>query len=227
VLKRLLLTLCLLALPVTSYAFPDNGVLDSFGAADNTTPPNANWTNAVIFGGSSASIEAQSGGVTTATSASEADAYYNAATYNADSEVYAKMVDPTATSGFMTVCLRLVQIGANTTDGYCMYVDDAGGTVHLQVLTNGSGSDIASWSQAAGIGDQWGIKAVGSSICGWYKTAAGSWTELGCATDSTHGAGGRIGLSTQWINTAAAIDDFGGGNVTAVTRKPQEAVWFQ
>jgi hypothetical protein len=41
-----------LSWPRRSTAFPDNGVLDTFTGTDDTSPPNANWANAELSGGS-------------------------------------------------------------------------------------------------------------------------------------------------------------------------------
>jgi hypothetical protein len=218
-LNRLLLTLCVLLVPVTGYAFPDTPVLSDLTGVDNTTPPVAGMTNSIIFGVSSANMRIRSNGMTTVTSGTEADVTWDTA-FNADQEVYATINDVSGATDFHTVCGRLVQIGSSTTDGYCVYADDAGDTVNLILVTNGAqvGGTLGTWAQNPAAGDKLGLKMVGSSICAWYKTAAGAWTEKGCVTDTTHAAGGKVGWAVQAANSVAAMDDPGGGNVVATRR---------
>ena len=217
-LTRLLLSLFSLSLLASpAYAFPDNGVLDAFTGSDDTTPPNANWTNAVLQGATSANVRIRSNAVTTANTSNEADAYYNAASFGAGCEAYATIVSVTPTVDFGTVYCRLANIGANTTDGYAVYWDDTNGEVGIGRIDDGVYTEItAVISQAIGVGDAFGIRTEGDQICAWYKVAAGAWAELGCRTDATYSAGGSIGLSILGSSaTTGVLDDFGGGDIAA------------
>lgn len=215
--QKLLTLLCFLLLVASqAFAFPDNGVLDTFTGADDTTPPNANWTNAPLQGATSANVRIRGNGVTTATSSTEADAYWDTTSFGAACEAYAKLVTPAAGITFGAVYCRLANIGANTTDGYAVYVEIAATDVCIYRIDNGSsGTALACYNQTFAANDQFGIRTVGSNICAWYKAAAGSWAELGCVIDGTYSDGGFIGLSIIGSNTDGDIDDFGGGDVAS------------
>jgi hypothetical protein len=209
-----------------SWAFPDNAVLEDFTGADNTTPPNGNWTNAPLVGATSASIRIRSNGGTTASSSVEADAYYSAASFNANQEAYLTMILASGTATYSCVFLRLANIGSSTTDGYdvCWF----NGTVRISRLDNGVetllGSSIV---QAGDPDDAIGATAVGDQICAYFNNDAAGWTQVGCRTDSTYSAGGYIGLQLNHTsNTVAVIDNFGGGNV-ASTRRAVAPILFQ
>jgi hypothetical protein len=219
-LMRGFLTLLCGLLASPAWAFPDNGVLDSFtGCTDTTTPPNANWTNAVVYGASSATMDCEDQAVTSTTT-DEADMYWNPTTFNANSEAYARVVSA-ATTDLASVHVRLVNIGANTTDGYAVQIQNSD-TVKIYRIDNGAATALGSnLSQTITNGDQFGIRAVGDQICAWFNDNDGGWTQLGCRTDATYTAGGRIGLTHQSSNGAiGGVDDFGGGNVTAVPAAP-------
>lgn len=202
---------------VPGWAFPSTPILDTFTGADNTTPPNANWTNAVITGASSANVHIRSNGITNTTTAG-GDAYWNVTQFNADQEVYADITD-VAVGKWVSVHGRLANIGANTTDGYMVYSDDALSEVYISRRDNGTYVQLgAAISQAVAVGDKIGMKLVGDQICAWYYDASGSatWVELGCRTDATYTSGGYIGISVDSTDTTTAIaDNFGGGNVAS------------
>lgn len=97
----LTLLCCLLASP--AFAFPDNGVLDTFtGCTDTTTPPNANWTNVIISGASSSTTDCEDTAITSTTSSTSADLLWNAGTFNADMEAYGKIVSLTGSSALVS-----------------------------------------------------------------------------------------------------------------------------
>jgi hypothetical protein len=232
VLRRVLLSLCLLALPVTGYAFPDTASLDTFtGCTDTTSPPNANWTNALLDGGFNEGTRCDNAGVTSVTTDGNASSYYNVATYNADMEAWAVFHATDLNSNTIAVlAVRLTTIGASTSDGYIVVANNGDNTLKLYRLDNGSGTQIGSGvSQAIAVSDAFGIKASGTSICSWYKTAAGSWTEKECAVDATYNsAGGRIVLGVLAAqNDSGQITEVGGGNLAvASTRRPSQPIWL-
>lgn len=207
--------------PETVEAFPDNGVLDTFTGTDDTSPPNANWTNTVIFGTTSSLVRIRSNAVTSnAASGTEADAYYDVTTFDVDQEVYADIIEASV-HDYISVCGRLVNLGGSTTDGYCVYTDRALSQVGILRVDNGAPTQLGSLiSQAIGVGDKVGLKMVGSQICAWFYDASGAavWTELGCRTDATYSVGGYIGLAVDSVNNTTGIaDNFGGGNVAAAS----------
>lgn len=215
--KTLLLILCVLLLASPAWAFPDNGVLDTFTGTDGTTPPNSNWTNARIAGGGSQNVVIQDNAVSTASFNVDADAYWNAATFGAACEAYATIVNIANNQAGSTWC-RLVNIGVGTTDGYGLEWNDAGSSILIKRLDNTVETTLgATITQTITAGDSIGIKTVGDQICVWYKVGAGAWTELSCRTDATYSAGGSIGLSINGETTVGGMDDFGGGTVATAT----------
>lgn len=229
---RVVLTLMIALLPSLVWAFPDNGVLDTFtGCIDTTTPPNANWTTAVLIGATSAALECHDQAVASVGGVASGDGYYNVITTNADSEVYATILN-VADASQGGVYGRLVQIGANTTDGYGVDWLDGSSLLSLNRLDNGVKTTLGSDdTQAIAVGDKVGLRMEGDQICIWFWDASGaaSWVEIRCETDANHTAGGRIGLNL--FNTTTGIgtwDDFGGGNLAvASTRKPSAPILLQ
>jgi hypothetical protein len=214
--------LCLLASPV--WAFPDNGVLETFTGTDTTTPPNANWTNANILGCTGLDIEDNA--VTGTTSSQNCGGYWDTTSFNADQEGFATIVN--ISSGVRgDILLRLANIGVGTTDGYAVSWQDAAATVTIYRIDNGTATALgAAISQTITTTDKLGGRAVGDQICAWFSDDGGAWVELACRTDATYSAGGFIGLNLNGNTGVGMMDDFGGGNVaTAVTIRPPSQRW--
>lgn len=213
----------LFAAPV--WAFPDTSVLDTFTGVDNTSPPNANWTNAEIVNGTDG-CDLEDNAVAPSGTGGAWGCYWNASSFNANSEAYFTIANEGSTS-FWWVCTRLVNIGTGTTDGYCVETTDSTDEIKIMRLDNNVATQIGSTATGplVTIGDKLGIKAVGDQICSWFADDGGAWTQLGCATDATYGSGGNIGLSIIGTNTVGAADDFGGGNVAASTRRAAPMVF--
>lgn len=222
----LILMLVLWASP--SWAFPDNGVLETFTGADTTSPPNANWTNAQLANCGAVGVDIEDNAATTSTTSSRGCAYWDTTSFNADQEVYATVVNIGVTS-FGQVCGRLVNIGASTTDGYCAEWADGASTIIIYRVDNEVRTQIGTTiTQSIDVNDRWGLKMVGNQICAWFSDNGAAWTELQCATDGTYSAGGYIGLTVTGDTTVGAIDDFGGGDVTAAaSRRPGSPIIFQ
>lgn len=217
--KLLLLTLSLILFAAPALAFPDNGVLDAFtGCTNDATPPNANWTNAALLGGTTANLECRSEGVSSVSAAS-GEGYYSVQQYGRDCEAYVTIVDITNASNGWVYC-RLQNIGANTTDGYAVAWVDATSIVGINRIDNGVDTGLgANFTQTITAGDKIGIRAVGDQICAWYNAAGAGWAQLGCRTDSTYMTGGYLGTSiTQTTANNPIHDDFGGGNVATPKR---------
>lgn len=210
---RLLLIPLLVLLASSAWAFPDNGVLDTFTGVDDTTPPNANWTNAPLFGATSANVRIRSNGVTTDSGGNEADAYWDTTSFNAAQEAYATATLAGATT-YTCVWVRLANIGSNTTDGYTACGLNSSSTVKIFRVDNGAATEIGSDAQAFTSGDGIGLTANGSQLCPWFNDGGGGWVRLTCVTDATYSAGGFIGLTTLGSTSFNVTDDFGGGNLT-------------
>lgn len=215
-LLRALLVCCAVVLPVKALAFPDNGVLDTFTGADTTSPPNANWTNAELFGSSGLNI--RSNAAAPGGTGGRWGAYWNASSFNADSEAYATVTNIGSTAeGF--VCTRLGNIGAGTTHAYCVAWADATSEMRIYRVDNEAVTQLGtSITQTITTTDRVGIKTTGDQICSWFSDNGGAWTQLDCQTDATYSAGGRIGLGINGTTTIGAMDDFGGGNVGGISQ---------
>ncbi|HSQ90619.1 MAG TPA: hypothetical protein VLM19_00425 [Nitrospiraceae bacterium] len=212
---RLVSFLLALCLTSPSWAFPDNAVLENFTGADNTSPPNANWTNAVFVGASSGNLRIRSNAAATSSTGVDGEACWNPTTFDADCEAYATITDVASTS-FGQLYARLVNIGANTTDGYRAEWADGTSAITIDRIDNGVVTQLgATVTQAIMTTDKIGMKLVGDQICLWFSDSGGAWTELTCRTDATYSAGGRIGMGVNNNALVGSMDDFGGGNVTA------------
>ena len=216
---RLFLTLAFFLFAAPAWAFPTNAVLETFTGADDTTPPNANWTNAPINGASSANVRIRSNGATTASAGTEADAYWDTTTFNANQESYVTLTLAGAAT-YSCVGLRLVNIGGSTTDGYVVCAVNSATAVLIYRVDNATWTQIGTIAQTVASGDSVGGTAIGSRICSWYKVGAGAWTEKQCVNDATYTAGGNIGLVVVGDTTQNVADNFGGGNVSAARGGP-------
>jgi hypothetical protein len=213
---RLVLALILALLwPVMAEAFPDNAVVTGgdFTGADNGAL-HANFTNTIIFGASSAASEIRTNAAGNAGAATESDTVFNTS-FNAAQEAFATYV-ATASVSDLSVCGRLVNLGSSTADGYCAIAVDGSSLLDIYRVDNGVGTRIATSRQVITAGDKFGIKLVGSEICAWFNDTDGAnvWFQAVCTVDTTYSAGGQIGFVIGASVDVAALDDFGGGNVT-------------
>ena len=214
--RRLGIALCFLLLATPVWAFPTNAVLDSFtGCTDTTTPPNSNWTNAVLEGATSSTVDCEDLAATSTTGGSSGDAYYNVTTFGANVEAYLTLTAAWGTGDRAAVLGRLVNIGANTTDGYMVSADDTANTFGILRLDDGAVTLLGEDSFDMAASDSIGMTIIGSQICSWYKIGAGAWTLQRCVIDTTYQAGGRIGLIVRGPAATGFVDNFGGGNISA------------
>lgn len=213
--RHLLIVLFFVATSSSAWAFPDNGVLDTFTGVDDTSPPNANWTNAEIRAGG-AGCDLEDNAAAPGMTGGFWGCYWNVQTFGPNVEAYGTIVNIGST-GFIAVCARLANIGSGTTDGYCVEeTDGTPGDIIIYRVDNEVGTQLgATISQNIGTSDKLGIKIVGDQICAMFDDSGAGWTELGCRTDSTYTAAGYIGIYLNGNETVGALDDFGGGTVTA------------
>jgi hypothetical protein len=227
--KTLLFTILHCLTATLCFAFPDNGVLDTFTAADGTTPPNANWTNATLCcAASPTTVWAQDNAATTHTTSTEAHAYWNPATFGANQEAYAKAGAVFGSGDVLVVFVRLVNIGAGTTDGYGVLLDNSSNNLLMFRSDDGAFTALGSGSSVSpAVGDQFGMTAIGDQLCSYFKSGAGAWTQKECVEDGTYVSGGRIGINiANGTSTDGTLDDFGGGDIASSRRIiPPFFVW--
>lgn len=213
-----------LLLPLPVWAFPDTSVLETFTGADDTDPPNANWTAAELRNGIAApGCRIRSNALAPSATGTHG-CYWNGQTFAANSEAYATIVNIGSTAWF-GVCVRVTTPGNNTADGYCVEAQDAVSEINIYRLDDSAPTVLGSAvSQTITTTDKIGITAIGDQICLWFSDSGGAWTELACRTDSTYSAAGYIGAYINGSNTVGGMDDFGGGAVSALSQMRRRLV---
>lgn len=199
-------------------AFPTTGLLDDFDRVNEGPPPSANWTGGIIGFAVGDGLEVNSGRLAGNASANN-DGYWNVSTFGPNCECWMTIAATLANSGAWQECFcRLTDIGDGTSDGYLVRARFANplssSTLQILKITNGAYSSIgspASTTVELAAGDMFGIAAIGSSIQGWYKAVAGSWTQFAEATDTDYTTAGNIGALLRTSTTHRA-DDFSGGD---------------
>jgi hypothetical protein len=178
-------------------AFPSTSVIDNF----NRGSLGANWITApacsdgMAISGSTIAISAVVG---------YGCARYDAATYNADAEVYATIA---------TVPNTGLDMGLSVRDGnYGVTLIRVSGTNNdvAQISKPGTPSIGGDCALAMDLvaGQVWGLRAVGSTL-----TVYADGTLKCTRTDSTHAGGGKLEMYAS--DPPNAWDDFGGGSMAA------------
>lgn len=205
----------LLWMPLHAYAFPDTGILSTFSGTDDTSPPNASWTNSELRDGSASPGCRIRSNALAPISTGTHGCYWNEQTFGPDSEAYFTVVNIGSTAWF-GACVRITTPGNGTTDGYCVEAQDAASEIRIYRLDNSAPTLLGSaFSHAITTTDKIGIKAVGNQICLWFSDSGGAWAEIGCSTDATYAGAGYIGAYINGSATVGGMDDFGGGTVGA------------
>jgi hypothetical protein len=200
-------------------AFPTTGILDNFNRANEGPPPSANWTHPYYPTDDGLKV---SSNACIANIDGSSDSYWDVATFGPDCEAYITVSTLPATNQYIYIAARVANPGAAGLDGYELNVQVVAGTDLWQInrLDNASytllGSTVTGPNLSAG--DSIGIEIIGSTIKGYHKPVAGSWTEILSRTDSTYSAAGYIALGTD--DAATVFDNFGGGTVAAAKARP-------
>lgn len=140
--------------------------------------------------------------------------YWNAATFGADTEAYVTIATVGVAGEAVEVMLRIQSPNSAGLDGYFLHVQKDASTDIFQlweVLNNAQTQLGSTANQEFSSGDSVGIEAIGTTITGYYKASAGSWTSVLSATDSTTNTTGNIGVIVN--GTTYRVDNFGGGTV--------------
>lgn len=192
-------------------------LLDNFNRA-NESPMVGNWTYP-IFSGEDA-LFLVSNAVTRQPSF-VGNAYWNAATFGADCEVWCTWPTVPGTDGeLVTIFARLTGINASTS-GYGFRLIKLGGTdtCRLRRWDPGSATTLADFSYEISSGDSMALACIGNRIEAWGMASGGSWTLIGTATDSTYSQAGYIGWEHALGAGVAIGDDFGGGTITQASAR--------
>ena len=189
-------------------AFPVNGIIDSLQSAGGLS---ANWTSPSQ--GQPATVTENATGATGGAAGAVGAAYYNAATFGADCEVYMTVGSIGATScGIVLRCTNPGGTSAPTLNFYEWSVGATGQTLYKVV--NGAATSIGTSSQTVSAGDSIGMSVVGTSIQTYYKSGAGAWGALGAPVSSSSVTGtGFLGFYVA--GNAFRVTNFGGGTLAA------------
>lgn len=191
---------------------PVNGVIDDFNRADeNPLVTTGIWSNEIDLDGdvpcriiSNALVQQAAGN----------GSCYTDATYGPNAEAYSSIPDDVGNNGnYTALYVRIANGGGNIPDGYYLQWTNLTGTDTFEIYRVDDGGFVSiggPYSQEASIGDKYLLRAEGSQICADYFNGT-TWSNLGCAPDSTYSAAGNIGAATNTQNIQ--IDDFGGGTL--------------
>jgi hypothetical protein len=193
-------------------AFPTTSVLDQFTRANGD--PGANW-NGPSFGDAN-KLTIFSNQIESAAAAFGSECWV-ASTFGPGIEVYADLASAISGGGSVRL-LILDSPTSGTANGYYL-VADSGNNFNLAKSVSGSGSTIQTGTQAVASGDSFGLQWIGTTVAGWYKAAAGAWTQIVSIVDASvaNAAGFYIGIELSTNIGGNLLDNFGGG--TAVTMK--------
>lgn len=199
-------------------AFPTTGILDNFVGA-NENPLTTNWTTPMHSGHDPLqrlSNSLQGGGAGAFSSG-----YYDVATYGPDSEAYITITTLPNENSQIRLLLRLQNIGVDTWDGYQLrYSHEAAAADEVGIFRMDDTADTllgTQVTQTLAAGDALGFEMIGDTLKGYYKPAAGAWTELLSRTDSTYDPAGNLGVMIAEGSSPIVLNDFGGGTVSAGT----------
>src|SRR6185437_14485289 len=132
--------------------------------------------------GGSSGCQIQSNAVAAGGSSGRWGCYWNAQTFNANSEAYITYTTLALVELFVGV--RFANIGSTSTDGYSVSAEDAAGLIKIYRHDNESLTQLgSSISQAITAGDRIGITAIGNQICSWFSDNGGGWVQKDCQTD--------------------------------------------
>lgn len=195
-------------------SFPTTPILDNFNRAPEGPPPSASWitpepgyfTGMSVSGNQCVSAPAPSGAAWGTQFGPDCEVYATVITLGADAfiNLYTRLND---TDFSATADFYYFLIGHDTGATYDWYIYKVIDTVQTQ---------LNSGSFTLNNGDSVGMSAIGDQIKAWHKPSAGSWTELGGATDSDIAGAGYIMIDWQGDGTLT-FDDFGGGDVVGFT----------
>lgn len=193
---------------------------DDFNRANEGPPPSSKWTNGIqTFTGGEGLVVLSNQCTRASAGGYRQGSYWNNAQFGPDTCVVVDIAGWVDTNGNgISLFSRLANIGSTTTDGYYFLVErDAGVTVwsFLRLDDNVPTTLGSTVTQAVAAGDQIAMQVIGSTLEGWRKPSAGSWTLILSRTDSTYANAGYVGAEIT-NNQETVIDNF-----SAITVAPQ------
>ena len=182
-------------------------VLDNFNRANG--PAGGNWL--LIKSTGFATMNVSGNAAVDSSTSSYAWNYWNAASFGPDSEAYATIAS--------SVGSDTVRIGARVTPGssYTGYFVSVTGSGVWSIIRVDKATPVTlatGPTQPLAVGDQIGIRIVGTTITALRFTATSGWTRMltyDTSVDTTrYSTAGRFAIEFR----AGALDDFGGGNIS-------------
>ena len=184
-------------------AFPTTSLLDDFNRANNTSSLGASWTPTIESGFTSLGILSNQ----CYANSGFQDNYWNTS-FAADQEAW---VTQPALGGGISHLLARINTPGGAYNAYAIESDGGGGTFLGKILGGGAVTDISGGTgQTVANGDSFGLACIGNQISHWYKPAAGAWTLVVTATDSSITGAGNLGLQIRGT-PGPTFDNFGGG----------------
>lgn len=198
-------------------AFPTTTTQDDFNTgASQALTARAFWSSTARASGSMSTDSVP----TYATAGGSVFGNMSNAVFAADQEVWATFETAPGAGGVQLEARWDIAAG----NGYALIY--TGGILNIRVVTGFSGAAQvgSNYSVTPATGDSFGLELIGTTISAYYKTAAGSWTQVVTGTDSTYNTSGRINV-LGFGSPGAQIGSFGGGEI--VTVSPQAGVNFE
>jgi len=193
--------------PGPGCVFPCTPVLDNFNRANAGPPLSASWLEPCQVG--------TSGSFTVVNNQAVAQAPSSRSTcwndvFNADMEVYARIVTPPLTAP-IGVFLRMNDAGLGSLTGYVVYVMNTGLTLRIARFDSASSAALICPDSPVTVypGDSLGATIIGNTITVYQKPGSGPWASIATCSDDTYSGPGTIGID---VYSSAVIEDFGGGS---------------
>lgn len=199
-------------------AFPTTGVLDDFDRASI----GSNYT-AIYGGGGLPRIVSST--IIDKGASSFCDAFYNVATYGADSEVYIDIVTKPANGNYVWLYARLQTPTTSGFDGYELQCNALAGTdtIELYRCVNTVFTLLATYTVEFASGDSVGMDVTGTgatvAVTAYRRPSGGSWGAVGTYNDTNWNritAAGYVGLGGGG-DSGWRLDNLGGGTVVTAT----------
>lgn len=197
--------------------FPTTSIIDNFNRADSSGL-GANWTSGV-YDAANSPFGISSNQCAVDPTFEWSEDYYSASTFGADQEIWFTVATlPSNLTKEIYLMLQIQTTGIGISSQVDFYELDFynNGTVAIFRCDDGAFTMLGSTVTGVTLstGDSLGFQKVGSTLKGFRKPAAGSWTEIISRTDSTYNTTSYIGMGVQESNTAR-LDNLGGGDYVA------------
>lgn len=193
-------------------AFPETSILDSFDRSDET-PMAGNWTGGTFESGA-VPYNLSGSSVLIPGYEATACAYWNAASFGPDAEVYlSTAANLIVTVDWFRLYLRMSSPASPSTLN-CYGLELSAYNFSLFKVVGGSLTvlDVASFPSsylATGVG----LSVQGTTLKSFVRIS-GSWSEVSSVTDSAVSGSGFLGFASFMTSEEdSSADDFGGGTL--------------